>query len=106
MRRDRDENQIDGMPKYQLRVSGSLCRTDRVCKYNQLLRIEDELGDVSVAGQRFSTTSVSFGSKTTVVPSGVFRWQPETSCVKDQAGAITLRPVLLAGCFRKAAKVA
>ena len=28
--------------------TGSLCRTDRVCKYNQLLRIEDELDDVSV----------------------------------------------------------
>jgi enolase len=27
--------------------TGSLCRTDRVCKYNQLLRIEDELGDTS-----------------------------------------------------------
>lgn len=27
--------------------TGSLCRTDRVCKYNQLLRIEDELGDVA-----------------------------------------------------------
>jgi enolase len=25
--------------------TGSLCRTDRVCKYNQLLRIESELGD-------------------------------------------------------------
>jgi len=25
--------------------TGSLCRTDRVCKYNQLLRIEDELGE-------------------------------------------------------------
>ncbi|HUT33866.1 MAG TPA: phosphopyruvate hydratase [Planctomycetota bacterium] len=25
--------------------TGSLCRTDRVCKYNQLLRIEEELGD-------------------------------------------------------------
>jgi len=24
--------------------TGSLCRTDRVCKYNQLLRIEAELG--------------------------------------------------------------
>jgi len=24
--------------------TGSLCRTDRVCKYNQLLRIEEELG--------------------------------------------------------------
>jgi enolase len=27
--------------------TGSLCRTDRVCKYNQLLRIEDELGGIS-----------------------------------------------------------
>lgn len=25
--------------------TGSLCRTDRTCKYNQLLRIEEELGD-------------------------------------------------------------
>jgi len=25
--------------------TGSACRTDRVCKYNQLLRIEDELGE-------------------------------------------------------------
>ena len=24
--------------------TGSLCRTDRICKYNQLLRIEEELG--------------------------------------------------------------
>ena len=27
--------------------TGSLCRTDRVCKYNRLLRIEDELGDAA-----------------------------------------------------------
>jgi enolase len=25
--------------------TGSLCRTDRICKYNQLLRIESEVGD-------------------------------------------------------------
>jgi enolase len=24
--------------------TGSACRTDRICKYNQLLRIEEELG--------------------------------------------------------------
>jgi enolase len=30
--------------------TGSLCRTDRVCKYNQLLRIEEELGDVAIYG--------------------------------------------------------
>jgi len=28
--------------------TGSLCRTDRVCKYNQLLRIEEELGGQAV----------------------------------------------------------
>jgi enolase len=28
--------------------TGSLCRTDRICKYNQLLRIEDELDSVAV----------------------------------------------------------
>ena len=27
--------------------TGSLCRTDRIAKYNQLLRIEEELGDVA-----------------------------------------------------------
>ncbi len=30
--------------------TGSLCRTDRVCKYNQLLRIEELLGDEAVYG--------------------------------------------------------
>jgi len=28
--------------------TGSLCRTDRVCKYNQLLRIEDELDSTAI----------------------------------------------------------
>ena len=28
--------------------TGSLCRTDRVCKYNQLLRIEEDLGDAAL----------------------------------------------------------
>ncbi len=28
--------------------SGSLCRTDRIAKYNQLLRIEEELGDIAI----------------------------------------------------------
>ena len=27
--------------------TGSLCRSDRVAKYNQLLRIEEDLGDVA-----------------------------------------------------------
>ncbi len=30
--------------------TGSLCRTDRICKYNQLLRIEEELGELAVYG--------------------------------------------------------
>ncbi|MBI9015714.1 MAG: phosphopyruvate hydratase [Phycisphaerae bacterium] len=30
--------------------TGSLCRTDRICKYNQLLRIEEELGSSAVYG--------------------------------------------------------
>jgi len=30
--------------------TGSLCRSERVCKYNQLLRIEEELGDAAVFG--------------------------------------------------------
>jgi enolase len=28
--------------------TGSLCRTDRVAKYNQLLRIEEDLADAAV----------------------------------------------------------
>jgi enolase len=30
--------------------TGSLCRTDRICKYNQLLRIEEMLGDTAIYG--------------------------------------------------------
>ena len=30
--------------------TGSACRTDRICKYNQLLRIEEELGEVARYG--------------------------------------------------------
>jgi enolase len=33
--------------------AGSPCRTDRVCKYNQLLRIEEELEGISLYGQKF-----------------------------------------------------
>ena len=32
--------------------TGSLCRTDRIAKYNQLLRIEEELGDAAHYGWR------------------------------------------------------
>jgi enolase len=32
--------------------TGSLCRTDRICKYNQLLRIEDELDEVALFNGR------------------------------------------------------
>jgi enolase len=30
--------------------TGSLCRTDRICKYNELLRIEEELGSRAIYG--------------------------------------------------------
>jgi enolase len=30
--------------------TGSACRTDRVCKYNQLLRIEEQLGKKAIFG--------------------------------------------------------
>ena len=32
--------------------TGSLCRTDRIAKYNQLLRIEEELGDIAAFAGR------------------------------------------------------
>ncbi|MCU0722313.1 MAG: phosphopyruvate hydratase [Planctomycetes bacterium] len=32
--------------------SGAPCRTERICKYNQLLRIEEELGEAAVFGGR------------------------------------------------------
>ena len=35
---------VVGMGTGQIKT-GSLCRTDRICKYNQLLRIEEALGD-------------------------------------------------------------
>jgi enolase len=30
--------------------TGSLCRSERICKYNQLLRIEEELGEAAEFG--------------------------------------------------------
>lgn len=33
--------------------TGSLCRSDRIAKYNQLLRIEEDLGDEAVYGGQF-----------------------------------------------------
>lgn len=35
--------------------TGSLCRTDRIAKYNQLLRIEESLGDKA----RYGTESLN-----------------------------------------------
>jgi len=39
--------------------TGSLSRTDRVCKYNRLLRIEEELGGVAVYGRGLLKTPLS-----------------------------------------------
>jgi enolase len=38
--------------------TGSLCRTDRICKYNQLLRIEEELGAQAVYLGRDAFSSI------------------------------------------------
>merc|ERR1740130_1718265 len=35
--------------------TGAPCRSERTAKYNQLLRIEEELGDVGYAGKDFRT---------------------------------------------------
>ena len=41
--------------------SGAPCRSDRLAKYNQILRIEEELGSKAVfAGQNFRNTSKLF----------------------------------------------
>ena len=39
-----------GLAAKQIKT-GSLCRTDRICKYNQLLRIEENLDEPSYAGK-------------------------------------------------------
>jgi enolase len=41
--------------------SGSMSRTDRLAKYNQLLRIEEELGDAAVYRGRSAFTSIRVG---------------------------------------------
>ena len=44
---------VVGLSSGQIK-SGAPCRSDRVAKYNQLIRIEEELGDKAVyAGEKF-----------------------------------------------------
>jgi hypothetical protein len=48
--------------------TGSMSRTDRICKYNQLMRIEEELGDQAIypgldAFYNYSLDCVEFGLK-------------------------------------------
>jgi len=38
--------------------TGSLCRTDRVCKYNQLLRIEEQLGRNAIYGGKIAKLDI------------------------------------------------
>ena len=45
--------------------TGSASRTDRICKYNQLLRIEEELGLVAKYANPFHTKRPGFGNKMT-----------------------------------------
>ena len=44
--------------------TGSASRTDRVCKYNQLLRIEEELGSAAVYAGRAAITALNVSSRT------------------------------------------
>lgn len=45
--------------------TGSLCRTDRVCKYNQLLRIEEKLGDKArfIGGETFYNLASGYAER-------------------------------------------
>jgi enolase len=52
---------VVGLCTGQLKT-GAPCRSERLAKYNQLLRIEEELGDKAVfAGDKFRTPQVLFG---------------------------------------------
>ena len=44
--------------------TGSASRTDRVCKYNQLLRIEEELGAQAVYAGRAAIAALDVSSRT------------------------------------------
>ena len=44
--------------------TGSASRTDRVCKYNQLLRIEEELGSAAVYAGRTAISALNVSSRT------------------------------------------
>ena len=44
--------------------TGSASRTDRVCKYNQLLRIEEELGSAAVYAGRAAITALNVSPRT------------------------------------------
>jgi len=44
--------------------TGSASRTDRVCKYNQLLRIEEELGSAAVYAGRAAITALNASART------------------------------------------
>ena len=50
--------------------TGSLCRTDRLCKYNQLLRIEEQLGKKAVYAGTLNLRPVAKAAKKSAVGSG------------------------------------
>ena len=45
--------------------TGSASRTDRICKYNELLRIEEELGQAAKYANPFHTKRADYGSRMT-----------------------------------------
>ncbi|KAH7852910.1 hypothetical protein Vadar_030808 [Vaccinium darrowii] len=49
-----------GLASGQIKT-GAPCRSERLAKYNQLLRIEEELGHVRYAGEDFSTSNTDYG---------------------------------------------
>jgi enolase len=54
---------VVGLGTGQLKT-GAPCRSERLCKYNQLLRIEEELGDKAIfAGMNFHRPEVLFDKK-------------------------------------------
>lgn len=48
---------VVGLSTGQIKT-GAPCRSERLCKYNQILRIEEELGaDAKFAGEKFRNPS-------------------------------------------------
>jgi enolase len=65
--------------------TGSLSRSDRIAKYNQLLRIEEDLGDAIVSDARRSSTCAKARSLTTCATRSRVRHPDRRAAVPDVA---------------------